>query len=127
VFRGPPRGPCIGSIYTHPSRVGDIEALFSPTVGDGPEDPRLHDAIHLRPIWMGSGDRSVGEDVLTEGELADDKKELIPPASVVAGDVKDRGDQSLDGIVKQQGVATILWGGVVGGEGGRGALALSAR
>ena len=28
VYRGPPRGPCIDSIYTHPSRVGGIEQLF---------------------------------------------------------------------------------------------------
>jgi len=26
------RGPCIGIIYTHPSRVGVIHPLFSPTV-----------------------------------------------------------------------------------------------
>jgi len=28
VYRGPPRDPCIGSIYTHPSRVGGIHQLF---------------------------------------------------------------------------------------------------
>ena len=28
VYRGPSRGSCIGSIYTHPSRVGGIEELF---------------------------------------------------------------------------------------------------
>ena len=32
MFRGPSRGPCIGIIYTHPFRVGGIQALFSPTV-----------------------------------------------------------------------------------------------
>ena len=32
VYRGPSRGPCIGVIYTHPSRVGGIHALFSPTI-----------------------------------------------------------------------------------------------
>jgi hypothetical protein len=45
---------------------------------------------------MGSGDGSVGEDVVAEGELADDEKELIPPASVVAGDVEDGRDQTPD-------------------------------
>ena len=29
MYRGPPRGPCIGSIYTHPSRVGGIKLLLS--------------------------------------------------------------------------------------------------
>jgi len=28
------RGPCIGVIYTHPSRVGGIHALFSPTLSN---------------------------------------------------------------------------------------------
>jgi hypothetical protein len=28
VYRGPSSGPCIGSIYTHPSMVGGIEQLF---------------------------------------------------------------------------------------------------
>jgi len=32
VYRSPSRGPCIGIIYTHPSRVGGIQALFSPTI-----------------------------------------------------------------------------------------------
>ena len=31
MYRGPSRSPCIGIIYTHPSRVGGIQALFSPT------------------------------------------------------------------------------------------------
>jgi len=31
VYRGPSRGPCVGTIYAHPSRVGGIQALFSPT------------------------------------------------------------------------------------------------
>ena len=30
MYRGPSRGPCVGTIYTHPSRVGGIQALFSP-------------------------------------------------------------------------------------------------
>ena len=30
MYRGPSRGPCIGIIYTHPSRVGRIQKLFSP-------------------------------------------------------------------------------------------------
>ena len=28
MYKGPSRGPCIGTIYTHPSRVGGIEQLF---------------------------------------------------------------------------------------------------
>ena len=64
--------------------------------GDGPEVPRLHDAVHARTIWIGSGDRSDGEDVVLEGELADNEEELISPASVVAGDVEDDGDLTLD-------------------------------
>jgi len=32
VYRGPSRGPCIGIIYTHPSRVGGIHPLFSPSI-----------------------------------------------------------------------------------------------
>jgi len=28
VYRGSSKGPCIGSIYTHTSRVGGIEQLF---------------------------------------------------------------------------------------------------
>ena len=31
VYRGPSRGPCIGIIYIHPSRVGGIHPLFPPT------------------------------------------------------------------------------------------------
>ena len=31
MYRGPSRGPCIGIIYTHPSRVGGIHPLFSPS------------------------------------------------------------------------------------------------
>ena len=40
--------------------------------------------------------RGIGEDVVAEGELADDEEELIPPASVVARDVEDDGDQASD-------------------------------
>ena len=32
MYRGLSRGSCIGIIYTHPSRVGGIHALFSPTL-----------------------------------------------------------------------------------------------
>ena len=28
MYRGPSRGTCIGSIYTHPSRVGGIQAII---------------------------------------------------------------------------------------------------
>jgi hypothetical protein len=32
VYSGPSRGPCVGIIYTHPSRVGGIQELFSPII-----------------------------------------------------------------------------------------------
>jgi len=28
MYRGPSRGPCVGTIYTHPSRVGGIQAII---------------------------------------------------------------------------------------------------
>ena len=31
VYRGLSRGSCVGTIYANPSRVGGIQALFSPT------------------------------------------------------------------------------------------------
>ena len=40
MYRGPSRGPCIGIIYTHPSRVGVIHPLFPPTVIATLLDPR---------------------------------------------------------------------------------------
>ena len=40
VYRGTSRGPCIGSIYTHPSRVGGIEQLFPSLVA-----VNFHDAF----------------------------------------------------------------------------------
>jgi len=122
-------------------------------VGDGAKDPGLHDAVHARPVGLGSSKGSVGEDVVAKRELADDEEELVPPASVAAGDVEDDGDQTPDvldchrlrakiddgrGFVEQQGlmeIARIRRGDAVGvpvgvliggGEGGV-ALALSAR
>ena len=31
MYRGPSRGSCVGTLYTHPSRVGVIQQLFSPS------------------------------------------------------------------------------------------------
>ena len=60
--------------------------------------------------------------MIPKRELADDEKKLIPPVSVVAGDVEDDGDQGPDvldrhrlrvkvddgrSFVKQQGVMKI--------------------
>jgi len=116
-------------------------------------DPGLHDTVHARPVRLGSGNGGVGEDVIPKRELADDEKKLIPPVSVVAGDVEDDGDQAPDvldrhslrvevhdgsSLVNKQGVVKIL-GARVGGAAGvlivvvvgegwsSGALALSAR
>ena len=102
---------------------------------------------------MGSSEGNVGEDVVAERKLADNEEELVPPASVAAGDVEDDGDQTPDvldchrlrvkidngrGFVEQQGlmeIARIRRGDAVGvpvgvliggGEGGV-ALALGAR
>ena len=122
-------------------------------IGDGAKDPGLHDAVHARPVGLGSSEGSVGEDVVAQRELADDEEELIPPASVVAGDVEDDGDQASDvldchclrvkiddgrSLVEQQGmveIARIRRRGVVGVPvgilvvGGKGsvAFALDAR
>jgi len=65
-------------------------------VGDGAKDLGLHDAVHARPVGLGSSKGSVREDVVAKRELADDEEELVPPASIVAGDIKDDGDQAPD-------------------------------
>ena len=98
----------------------------SEIIGDEPKDPRLHDTVHARPVRLGSSKGGVEEDVVAEGELADGEEELIPPASVVAGDVEGDGDQTpnvLDrhrlrvkvddgrGFVEQQGVVEVAGAG----------------
>ena len=98
-------------------------------IGVGAEDLGLHDAVHARPVRLGSSKRGVGEDVVAEGELADDEEELILPARIVAGDVEDDGDQAPDvldrhrlhvkvddgrGFVEQQGVVEVAGAGVKG-------------
>lgn len=64
-------------------------------VGDRDGDPGL-DAVHARPIRIGSGGR-VEEDVILEGELPNGEKKLISPADVAAGgEVEDDGDEAPD-------------------------------
>lgn len=46
---------------------------LSEVVQDRPEDLGLDDAVYARPAMVGSG-RSVEEDVVLEGELADDEE-----------------------------------------------------
>ena len=79
------------------------------------------------PSQVGQQQGGVGEDVVAEGELADDEEELILPARIVAGDVEDDGDQAPDvldrhslrvkvddgfGFVEQQGVVEVAGAGV---------------
>ena len=46
MYRGPSRGPCIGIIYTHPSRVGGIYLLFLPTPRPDVHDKTVHRFVY---------------------------------------------------------------------------------
>ena len=63
---------------------GTVDHYLGEVGGDRAGDPGLDDAVHARPVRE-LGRREIGEDVGLQRVLADDEKDLISPAGVVAG------------------------------------------
>ena len=82
MYRGPPRGPCIGSIYTHSSRVGGIEQLF-PSL-DREEDVGINVAVRPEGEDAAAMDAGKMPRPSREAVVAMQRQPLPPVATMAA-------------------------------------------